>query len=117
MNKCTHPMAVRHYSVNCDAVMCDACGEIVEDRWSVKPTPGKALDPSAPMPMEQAQLDGMNVVEGNIMDVTQRIKYNDKEGHWEVLFNGKVIKQAFKTSSEAYQHLDELRRKVKEPKY
>lgn len=60
--------------------------------------PGQALDPRQGA-----------VVEGNIMDVTQRIKYNDKEGHWEVIFNGKVITKAFKTSGEAFQYLADLK--------
>lgn len=72
---------------------------------SVAPTPGKALDPK----ITHNNL-GMPVsVEGNLMDLTARIKYNDQQGHWEVLWHGKIITKAFKSSAEAHQYLQDLK--------
>lgn len=56
-------------------------------------------------------------IEGNLMDMERRIKYDDKEGCWRVIFNGKVTTDKLKTSGEAYQLMSEFTRKAKEPKY
>jgi len=70
---------------------CDAC------------SPPKPVSPSA--------------IEGSLMDMERRIKYDDKRGCWRVIFNGKVTTDELKTSGEAYQLMSEFISKKKEPKY
>lgn len=79
--------------------------------------PACYCDACSPMPIEKAQIDGMTIVEGSLMDMERRIKYDDKEGCWRVIFNGKVTTDKLKSSGEAHALLSEFIRKSKEPKY
>jgi hypothetical protein len=76
---------------------CDACSE----------------KPKSPYPTSES----MAAIEGNTMDMERRIKYDDKQGCWRVIFNGKVTTDQLKTSGEAYALLSEFSQKKKEPKY
>lgn len=51
------------------------------------------------------------------MDMSNRIKYDDKRGMWKVIWKDKDCKQEFKTSGEAMQHLRDLHDKKKTAEY
>lgn len=63
------------------------------------------------------QISPPSAIEGSLMDMERRIKYDDKRGCWRVIFNGKVTTDELKTSGEAYQLMSEFISKKKEPKY
>lgn len=52
-----------------------------------------------------------------MIPLSDRIVYKDSDGYWKVLWKGKFVKQTFKTSGDASQHLEALRAKKLEPEY
>jgi hypothetical protein len=89
---------------------CDACG------GGYTPKHDDALNPCHPgKQMTAADPVTINEVQAMAISGERRIKYNDGQGHWEVVFNGKVIVKAFKTSAEAYQYMRDLVEGRKKP--
>lgn len=52
-----------------------------------------------------------------MIPLSNRIVYKDQDGQWKVLWEGKFVKQTFKTSGDATQHLENLRTKKVQPEY
>lgn len=109
-----HPWTMNHAT---GILTCDACGERV-DRFKETPV-HHGQGASMGTKQGNAQQAQVTSVEGNTMDLERRIKYDDLSGQWKVIFNGRVVKtdKPFKSSSEAYQYMEDLRTKKTEPKY